>query len=134
MPKLEQVIADLVALDGLPRQAIDETGAVHVLFLDGAVRSVEAGAWPPPLPTEPTPEQSAAAIQARAATEEAERQAIQALRQQVLTILDPLTGQLASAPLTLAQAQAFIKALIYERGGINPATGRYRDPRDWLRD
>lgn len=92
----------------------------HVAFWDGVrVRTVNEQDW--------------IAEQGRVATEEAAREAQRVLRQQVLAALDPLTGQLASANLTLAQAQAFVKALVFLGGGIDPATGRYRDPREWLK-
>jgi hypothetical protein len=66
MPKLDQRIADAVALDGLPRQAIADDGSKHVLFLDSeTVRSLLAADWPPPLPSDPTPAEIAAAIAAR---------------------------------------------------------------------
>jgi len=68
MPVLPQATADLVATDGLPRQATADDNSVHVLYLDGAlVRSMLASAWPPPLPTPPTARQSATAIAARQA-------------------------------------------------------------------
>lgn len=95
------------------------TGALVsvVVFLDGEmVRSINEADY--------------IAEQARL---ESDRAARQAVRQQVLAALDPLTGQLASTALTLPQAQAFVKALVFERGGIDPKTGRYVDPREWLK-
>lgn len=95
------------------------TGGVvpTVVFLDGdVVRSA--------------PEADAPALIAALQTD---RQAALQLRNQVLIDLDPLTGQLASTLLTNAQAQAFLKALVYESGGIDPRTGRYHDPREWIK-
>lgn len=141
--KLPPGVDAAVKLDGLPRlvSAVEfdgdtATGVIvpTVVYLEnGFALAMPAANWPPPLPVNPTAEQIAAAIAALVAEAEADRQAIVQLRQQVLQTLDPLSGQLASAPLTNAQAQAFIKALVYLAGGINPRTGAYRDPREWLK-
>lgn len=110
-----QTVTGVESENGLPIGT-----AEHMVYLDdGTVRSVPVADWP--------------AEQARLAQEEAEREARRQLRLQVLTALDPLTGQSAAAALTLPQAQAFVKGLVFLAGGIDSATGRYRDPREWLK-
>ena len=55
-----------VAADGLPRVGRYDDDSRHVLYLDGdLVRSKTLAEWAAPLPTDPTPEESAAAITAR---------------------------------------------------------------------
>lgn len=44
--KLPQDIADLVAADQQPREALDDRGDRHMLFWDGKVRSVPIEQWP----------------------------------------------------------------------------------------
>ena len=128
--KLSQELADAVARDGLARQATDETGAIHVLYLDGTrVRSMLAADWPPPLPTDPTPEQSAAAIAARAAAEQAERQSAIALRNRVLTVANTAVGVQLDA-LTPAQVRALMACLLWKAGGLTH-TGAVRPLGEW---
>lgn len=128
--KFPKEITDLVAIDRVTRAADAEVWSVvgrregallrlerHVAFWDGVrVRTVLEAEW--------------AAEQTQADADHAARLLV---RNQVLDALTPLAGQSAAAALTLAQAQAFVKALVYLNGGIDPLTGRYRAPGEWLR-
>lgn len=89
-------IADLVALDGLPRVVLDDEGTQHVLYLpDGAPlpHSMLASDWPPPLPTEPTPEESAAAIQAREAKQKEAHDKAALKRQRMIDLAESAVGE-----------------------------------------
>lgn len=119
MPLLSQAIADAVKRDGLPRQAVDETGATHVLYLEGAfVRSTLADDWPPPLPTDPTEAEIAAAIAAREAAERLKEQDAAALRQRIRTAAQSAAGQSFDA-LTAAQVRALLAVLLYRAGMLD---------------
>lgn len=68
MALLPRAIADLVARDGLARQATADDGSQHVLFLDGSVvRSILASEWQGALPPDRTEADSLAAIAQREA-------------------------------------------------------------------
>lgn len=132
MPLLPQAIADLVALDGLPRQATADDASVHVLFLGASsiVQSVLASVWPPPLPSDPTPQQSAAA---RALIVAAQTQAVSdaaALRARVLTLAQSAVGVQIDA-LTAAQIRALVALLLYKQGAIDK-TGAVVALANWL--
>jgi len=112
---------DAVARDGLPRLVQDEKlpDVQHVLFLDGdKVRSMLAADWPPPLPTEPTQAQSAAAVAAKRAAEQAERQSAIALRASILNTANDAAGVRLSA-LTPAQVRALLACVLWKVGGVN---------------
>lgn len=132
MPLLPQSTADLVALDGLPRQATADDGSTHVLFLNtsGIVQSMLASAWPPPLPNDPTPQQSTAA---RALIVAAQAQTVSdaaALRARVLTLAQSAVGVQIDA-LTAAQIRALVALLLYKQGAIDK-TGAIVALANWL--
>jgi hypothetical protein len=132
-------VADLVRSDGLPRlvDAVEwddtaPTGATvpTVVYLDGFVRSMPASAWPPPLPTDPTPAQIAAAIAARqAAAQQAQSDAL-ALRQRIVTLAQSAVGVSIDA-LTAGQRNALIACMLYKAGGID-AAGVVKPLSSWL--
>jgi hypothetical protein len=132
-------VADLVRGDGLPRlvDAVEwdntaPTGATvpTVVYLDGSVRSVAASAWPPPLPTDPTPAEIAAALAARqAAAQQAQSDAL-ALRQRIVTLAQSAVGVSIDA-LTAAQRNALIACMLYKAGGIDK-DGIVRPLAQWL--
>lgn len=130
MPRLSKETADLVALDGLPRQATDETGAIHVLYLDGAVRSMLASDWLPPLPTDPTAQQIAAAIAARQAAETQARADAVALRTQVVATAQTAVGVSLNA-LTAPQVRSLVALLLWKAGGVRN-DGTVRALVEWL--
>jgi hypothetical protein len=131
MPKLDQRIADAVALDGLPRQAVADDGSKHVLFLDSeAVRSLLAADWPPPLPSDPTPTEIAAAIAARVAKAQQDRADAAALRTRVLTLAQSAVGTQLDQ-LTAAQVRALVACVLYKAGAIDTA-GIVRPIGSWL--
>jgi hypothetical protein len=108
-----------VARDGLPRVADYDDGSQQVLFLDGdTVRSMPAADWPPPLPTDPTPAEIAAAIAARqVAQQQAESDAL-ALRQRVRTIAQSAVGVQVDQ-LTAIQVRALIAVLLHKAGALD---------------
>ncbi len=70
-----QTIHEQITLDGLSRVAAADDGSVHVLYLDSSgdieiIRSMLAADWPPPLPTNPTPQQISDAIASRSAQDQ----------------------------------------------------------------
>jgi len=131
MPLLSYDIAQAVARDGLPRVATADDNSQHVLFLDGsAVRSMLAADWPPPLPTDPTEAEIAAAIAAR---EAAALQAIQdaaALRQKILTVAGSAVGQSIDT-LTAGQVRALVACLLYKNGALDKS-GIVQPLKEWL--
>jgi hypothetical protein len=119
-------VADLVRSDGLPRlvDAVEwddttPTGAAvpTVVYLDGAVRSMPASAWPPPLPTEPTPAEIAAAIAARQAAAQQVQSDALALRQRIRGHARTLTGAQID-DLTLPQIREAVKVLLHKYGAV----------------
>lgn len=132
MPRLSQDIADAVRADGLPRQAIDDAGATHVLYLDGTiVRSMLAADWAEgTLPSDPTPAERAAAIAARAQAEVRARQDADALRARVQTVAQSAVGVSLDA-LTPGQVRALLALLLWKAGGVAP-DGTVRALREWL--
>lgn len=131
MPRISQDVADAVAQDGLARQATDETGAAHVLYLEaGRVRSMLARDWPPPLPSDPTPAESQAAIRARATQAAQDRADAQTLRQRVVSTAQSAVGVSLDA-LTPAQVRALLAVLLHKAGGVTSA-GAVRPLGEWL--
>lgn len=132
MSRLPQTIADLVALDHLPRQATADDGTLHVLFWQSpAVRSMLAADWPPPLPADPTPAESAATAAAlQAAAQQAEQDAA-ALRTKVRTVAQSAVGT-AFDQLTAAQLRALVGVLLWESGALDK-NGVVRPLADWVR-
>jgi len=134
MAKLPQEIADLVAADGLPRVVTADDGSQHVLYLANGVlpvRSVLASDWPPPLPADPTPEQSQAAIQARTTAAQQAEQDAAALRQRVLTVAQSAVG-IAFDQLTAAQLRALFGVLLHKEGALDK-DGKVRPLGEWVR-
>ena len=130
----EQV--DTVRIDGLPRLVNDEraAGVQHVLYLEGSkVRSMLATDWPPPLPSDPTPQEIAAAIAARRAAEQQERANITAIRARIIAIMQPIVGQSIDTPLTAAQMQAMLRLLARQAGGIRP-DGTWAPLSEWAKE
>lgn len=119
MPLLPQSIADLVQADGLPRVVIADDESQHVLFLDGAkVRSMLATDWPPPLPTDPTQEQSDSAIAARLAATNQEANDALNLRTQVIALAQSAVG-VRIDNLTAIQVRALMAVLLHRAGAID---------------
>lgn len=131
MPLLPQAIADRVLLDGLPRQATADDGSTHVLFLEaGVVRSMAAPDWPPPLPTDPTPAESAAAVTALDAAAQQTAADASALRQRILTVAQSSVGQSIDT-LTAGQVRALVACLLYKASAIDKA-GTVQPLGKWL--
>jgi hypothetical protein len=130
MSKLPQATADLVAQDGLPRLATADDATQHVLFFDGAVRSMLASDWPPPLPTDPTPQQIAAAIVARQAAAQQAITDAAALRAQIIALAQSAVGVSLSA-LTAPQVRALTALLLWKAGGVK-ADATVRPLAEWL--
>lgn len=113
-------ISDTVALDGLPRVAIDGDGAQHVLYLsEGATlpQSMLASEWAGALPTDPTPAESAAAIAARE-TERGNRQATALLKKQGMLALAQSAVGVKVGALTPRQVEALLGLLLLKAGGL----------------
>jgi len=131
MPLLPQNIADAIKRDGLPRQATADDGSQHVLFLENeTVRSMLVADWPPPLPTDPTPEQIAAAIAARDAAEQQRRLDAVALRQRVLTVANGAVGK-SIETLTAGEVRALVACLLYRASALD-AAGIVQPLAEWL--
>lgn len=112
-------IHDAVALDGLPRAASYDDGSRHVLYLDGdVVRSMEASAWPGPLPTDPTPAESAAAIAAREAERGNKKAAAALKRQGMMTLAQSAVGVKIGA-LNTRQVEALLGLLLLNAGALD---------------
>lgn len=109
---------DAVRRDGLPRQGVALDGSAQVYYLDGdQVRSTPAADWPPPLPSDPTPQQIAAALAARlAAAQQAQADAL-ALRSTILATARTAEGVLL-ANLTTNQIKALLAILLWKEGGV----------------
>jgi hypothetical protein len=130
MPLLPQAIADAVKRDGLPRQAIADDDSVHVLYLDGArLRSVLAADWPPPLPTEPTDAQIAAAVAAREAADLQAKTDAAALRTRVRTTAQSAVGVVIT-DLTAVQVRALLAVLLWKAGALDK-DGKVRPLGEW---
>lgn len=135
---LPQEISDAVATDGLPRVATDTlgSGTQHVFFLNarGTVESMLASAWLAtrgPLPTDPTPQESAAAIAARAAaTQQAAADAAQ-LRQQIIALAQSAVGVRLDA-LTGPQVRALFALTVLRPAGAVAPDLTVRPLGEWL--
>jgi hypothetical protein len=107
---------------------------VHVLYLDGdTVRSLVAADWIAtrgPLPTDPTPDESAAAIKAREAQQQQDAADAQALRQKVLTLAQSAVG-VPVDQLTAVQVRALIAVLLHKAGALDK-TGAIKALDSWL--
>ncbi len=114
---LNPTIHTAVALDGLPRIASYDDGVDRVLFLVGEiVQSVEASAWQGALPTDPTPQQIAAAILARETEQTAAgvRRAATRLRAR-----GHVAVGVAVDSLTTPQLLSLVRALAYHAGALD---------------
>lgn len=130
--KLSQELADAVARDGLPRLASADDASQHVLYLAGGkVRSMLASDWPPPLPSDPTPQQIAAAIAARAQAAQQERSDASALRSRVLTLANGTVGRQIDAAFTTAELRALLALLLWKSGALTNA-GAIKPLGEWL--
>lgn len=118
-----------VERDGLPRVADYDDGSQHVLYLDGdLVRSLAAADWLAtrgPLPSDPTPQESAMAIAARE-TGRATRQADAIiLRSQIRTAARALAGKKPTQWNT--QELRELVALLLHDGGYLEGDAALRD-------
>lgn len=119
MALLSKDIADAVARDGLPRQATADDESRHVLFLEnGGLRSTLASDWPPPLPSDPTAAQSAAAIAALDAAAAQSKADATLLRTRVLTLAQSAVG-VQIDQLTAPQIRALVALLLFKQGAID---------------
>ena len=131
MPLLDQTIAEAVARDGLPRVVTADDASVHVLYLErNQVRSILATDWPPPLPTDPTPAQIAAAIAARAAQVQQDATDAAQLRAQVVTIAQSAVGVVVTN-LDGAQVRALLIVLLRKNDALDKAL-RVRPLNEWV--
>jgi len=130
-------IGAAVARDGLPRQSTADDASRHVMYLEAneqIARSMPAAEWLAtrgPLPTDPTPEQIAAAIAAR---EQARRQADAdraALRQLVRQKAQSAVG-VAIDDLTVGQLRALLAILLHNEGALD-RDGKVRPLAEWVR-
>lgn len=133
MALLPQSVADLVSRDHLPRQATADDAIQHVLYWDSIVRSMEASAWLAtrgPLPTDPTQQESDAAVLAlQQAAQQAQADAAQ-LRQQVVTIAQSAVGVRVDL-LTAPQVRALFAAVLWQEGALKPDL-TIRPLADWI--
>lgn len=111
-----------VERDGLPRVGMYDDGLQKVLYLNGGevVQSLTAAEWLAtrgPLPADPTPQESAAAITARETARQAALADASALRQQVLTIAQSAVGIRVDA-LTAGQVRALFAILLWKEGAL----------------
>lgn len=105
MSKLDQAIADLVAADHQPRQAIADDGSVHMLFWDGTkVRSCLLADWP--------------AVQIELAAADQARTDAAQLRQAIRTRLDALAGKRVD-DLLVGDLKTLLTYLVWREGGLN---------------
>lgn len=130
MPLLPYDTAAAVGRDGLSRVVTADDGTRHVLYLEkGTVRSMLAGDWPPPLPTEPTEADIAAAIAAREAAERQAEADAAALRQKVVTVAQSAVGQTIDN-LTAGQVRALMAVLLWKAGALDK-TGAVQPLGSW---
>jgi hypothetical protein len=119
-----EAIRMAVALDGLPRVATADDTAQHVLYLDGStVRSMLAADWLAahgPLPTDPTPQQSADAIAAIEAARLAAIAAAATKKGQILTIAQTAVGVRVDL-LTAAQLRALFAVTLWKEDALDAA-------------
>lgn len=131
-----------VVRDGLPRvarylTAYDDgtTGETqHVLYWEAPhLRSMEAAAWLAqrgPLPADPTPEESAAAIAALQQATATDAADAAALRQRVLGLANSAVGIQIDA-LTAGQVRALMALLLWRAGALDK-TGAIKPLVGWL--
>ena len=122
---LDYTIYEAVAADGLSRVADYDDGSRHVLFLGaaGKVQSLATADWIAtrgPLPHDPTPEESQAAIAQRETARQQASTDAAALRQQILTLAQSAVG-VRLIDLTAGQRNALIAILLWKEGAIDAA-------------
>lgn len=114
-----QSIADLVAQDGVARQATADDGGIHMLFRDGAlVRSCLVADWP--------------AEQLVLAAHEQERLDAAALRTRVLAVAQSAVG-VAADQLTAVQLRALFMIVLWRSGALDK-NGVVQPLAQWVRD
>jgi hypothetical protein len=119
MPLLSQTLADAVERDGLPRVVTADDQTVHVLYLDGEqVRSMLASAWPPPLPSDPTPAEIAAATLAKDAQAAQNKADVIALRQAVISTAQSTVG-LSIDALNNLQVRSLLACLLHKADALD---------------
>lgn len=124
MPRLlDYTIHEAVQADGLPRVADYDDDSRHVLYLNGGsvVQSLTAAEWLAtrgPLPVDPTPGESAAAIAAREAALAAALAAAATKRAQILAIAQSTVGIRADL-LTNLQLRALFGIILWEAGALD---------------
>ena len=97
-----------------------------------AVRSMAAADWPPPLPTEPTPAESAAARQQLLADEAQAADDARALRNKILTTAQTAVGT-AYDQLTAVQLRALFGILLFKADALDK-NGVVRPLAQWVKD
>jgi len=129
-----QALSDQIQRDGLPRVAFGDDASVHVLYLEKTprgseiVRSMDAINWPPPLPTDPTPQQIADAVATR-------QQAVidtAALRQRILATAQNAVGYRVEDLLS-GHVKALLVLWLYSQGAID-RDGKIRPLSEWIGD
>jgi len=120
---LPQAIADFVTRDHLPRQATADDGSPHVLYWGGAfVQSMESAAWLAqrgPLPADPTPAESDAAVTAIAQAVQQAQTDADTLRQQVRALAQSTIGMRIDAVFTTAQLRSLLAVLLWKAGALS---------------
>lgn len=112
---LDYSIHQAVGRDGLPRVGDYDDGSRHVLYLDGdVVRSKTVEEWGAPLPADPTPAESAAAIQAREARRDEARE-----RRRVRIRLAQSAVGVHVKDLTASQRVALVELLLFRAGALD---------------
>lgn len=120
MPRILRT-EELVALDGVPRQATADDGSEHMLYRDGGiVKSVLLQDWPAV---------ETALAEAEAARQQAADDAA-ALRSQILTLAQSAVG-VSLGQLTAGQRNALIAGLLWRMGALTPDL-HVRPLAEWL--
>jgi hypothetical protein len=136
MPLLPQALADLVAQDGLSRQAAGDDGNTYVLYWDPPhVRSLTSAEWLAqrgPLPSDPTQAEIDAGVAARVAAAQQAAQDAAALRSKVLQVAQSAVG-VAADQLTNVQLRALFMVVLWKAGALDK-NGVVRPLSEWVRD
>lgn len=126
---IDPTVHEAVERDHLPRVAryahVQDGQIVgevrHVLYWDRLVRSLSEADWLAqrgPLPADPTPQQSAAAVAALEQTAQQDAQDAAVLRQAIRTRLDALAGKRVD-DLLVADLKTLLLYLVWREGGID---------------
>lgn len=130
-------IQEAVTRDGLPRVVAANDGTQDVMYLASGARiaqSMGADQWLAQhgaLPVDPTPEEIAAAIQARDQAAAAAASDAAQLRQQVLATLQSAVG-VRFTDLNNVQLRAIVEGLAWKAGALSPDT-TIRPLAEWLK-